>query len=116
MVGAERDLLNEDEDIRNTLIWRQLKHRTDGSKTGRTVKFAYDKETGRINPKTMFTPLVTETPGVEVDPILLTTPERLKLPELFRMEDPVVEEEFKEVKELPPMVCETKTMMDYLRR
>ena len=48
MLGAERNVLSEDEDIKNTMIIRGLKHRTDGSLTGRYIKLHYNVMTGRL--------------------------------------------------------------------
>ena len=48
LVGLERNILSEDSIEKNTLIWRQLKHRADGSKTGNIVRLKYNHNTGRL--------------------------------------------------------------------
>jgi len=49
--GFERDILNEDDTIKNTMFVRNLKHRSDGSKTGRVSVLNYNKDTGRLEEK-----------------------------------------------------------------
>ena len=48
MLGLERNILSEEEDIKNTMIVRNLKHRTDGDLTGRTARLTYDVPSGRL--------------------------------------------------------------------
>jgi twinkle protein len=62
MWGFERDLLNEDPEVKNTMTVRNLKHRSDGSKTGSTCQLHYNVDTGRLeerNVSSMFAPSVT---------------------------------------------------------
>jgi twinkle protein len=68
MGGLERNSQSDDPLVKNTLIWRQLKHRVDGSKQGLTIEFLYNEVTGRLEEKPAFTPLATSTPekGVEL--------------------------------------------------
>ena len=47
MWGFERDILNEDPYVKNTMIVRNLKHRADGNKTGQTFELHYNVDTGR---------------------------------------------------------------------
>ena len=48
MWGFERNLLSLDEDEKNTMLVRNLKHRADGSKTGKVCKLHYNGATGRL--------------------------------------------------------------------
>ena len=52
MWGYERDLLNEDPIIKNTMCIRNLKHRADGGKTGKCSYLYYSEDTGRLEEKT----------------------------------------------------------------
>ena len=59
MWGAERNLLSEEQDEKNTMTIRNLKHRADGGKTGKTCKLHYNEDTGRLEEKTSrFSPVV----------------------------------------------------------
>jgi len=48
ILGLERDLLNEDEEIRDTLKVRVLKSRLDGSKSGRVCSLKYNQMTKKL--------------------------------------------------------------------
>jgi len=48
ILGLERDLLNDDEDIRDTLTVRVLKSRLDGSKSGKVCNLKYDQTLKRL--------------------------------------------------------------------
>jgi twinkle protein len=48
MWGIERNILSEDEEEKNTMTIRNLKHRTDGSLMGRTTRFNFSFDSGRL--------------------------------------------------------------------
>jgi len=48
ILGLERDLLNDDDDIRDTLKVRILKSRLDGSKSGKVCQLKYDQTLKRL--------------------------------------------------------------------
>lgn len=48
MWGVERNSLSEDDEDKNTVLIRNLKHRTDGDLMGRYINLKYDKTSGRL--------------------------------------------------------------------
>jgi twinkle protein len=48
MWGIERNSLSEEDEEKNQVTIRNLKHRADGSLMGRYCKLSYDKSTGRL--------------------------------------------------------------------
>ena len=57
MYGVERNLLSEDELIKNTMLLRCLKHRSDGSKVGKYCRFHYNHDTGELEDHTGYGPI-----------------------------------------------------------
>ena len=70
MWGFERDLLSEDQDVKNTMTLRILKHRTDGNKTGKILKLKYNVDTGRQEEPDAFSNVApTGVPDLAPDPV-----------------------------------------------
>ena len=57
MYGVERNLLSEDHAIKNTMLLRCLKHRSDGSKVGQYCRFGYIHDTGDLEDQTHLCPI-----------------------------------------------------------